>query len=352
MFIGALILICATSGAQTYSESSAMFMTSETSASAIPADASDEAPNPYHSVPGWATPLPDGQVWGSVTGVAIDRGHIWVVQRCGGNSCVGKQDNPILEFDMDGKLLKGFGGGVFVMPHGLGLDKEGNLYVADNQAKDGKGQVVYKFSPEGKILMTLGTPGVAGSGDNQFNQPSDVAIAPNRDIFIADGRTVGADSNARIVKYSKEGKFIKAWGKHGTGPGEFQIPHCVRFDSKGRLYVADRDNSRIQVFDQDGNFITQYKQFGRPSGLFIDKDTIYAADSESTPKSNPGYPRGRGIVIGSLKTLKVTAFIPDADNDPNSAGTNGAEDVTTNGKGTVLAGEISQKRFMKYVTSK
>ena len=113
--------------------------------------------------------------------------------------------------------------------------------------------------------------------------------------------------------------------------------------------MADRDNSRIQVFDQNGNFITQYKQFGRPSGLFIDKDTIYVADSESTPKSNPGYPRGRGIVIGSLKTLKATAFIPDADDNANTVGTNGAEDVVSDGKGTVYGGEISQKRFMKYV---
>ena len=221
--------------------------------------------------------------------------------------------------------------------------------MADNQAKDGKGQVVYKFNPDGKILMTLGTPGVGGSGDNQFNQPSDVAIAPNGDIFVADGHTAGADSNARIVKYSKDGKFIKTWGKHGTGPGEFQIPHCVRFDDKGRLYVADQVTMHPGL-RSGWKFHHAVQTPGRPSGLFIDKDTIYAADSESTPKSNPGYPRGRGIVIGSLKTLKVMAFIPDADNDPNSAGTNGAEDVTTDG--TVLAGELSPKRFMKYVTSK
>jgi len=307
----------------------------------------DSTPTPYYRVEGFASTLPKGQRWGSVTGVGVFGGHIWVVERCGQNSCDGTNDDPIIEFDMSGKPIKSFGAGLFVSPHGLTIDKNGNLYVADYQGKPGKGRVVYKFNQDGKILMTLGTPGVAGSGPNQFSEPNEVAIAPNGNLFVADGHSARPDSAARIVKLSPDGKFIKAWGKLGTGPGEFKLPHTLRFDAEGRLWVADRQNNRLQVFDQEGTFLAEYKQFGRPVGLDIEGDTIIVADSESTAQSNPGYPRGRGITIGNWKTLKVTAFIP-LEGDDGKPGTSGPEDVKMSG-GAVYAGMITQKLFAKYI---
>ena len=197
-------------------------------------------------------------------------------------------------------------------------DGVGGLGTSDDIGEHGKGHQVFKFSPDGKILMTLGKAGVPGDGPDTFNRPSAVVVAANGDIFVADGHGSPANSkvNARIVKFNKDGKFIKSWGKLGTAPGEFNGPHTIALDSKGRLFVGDRSNNRIQIFDQNGKFIAEWKQFGRPSGIFIDKDdTMYVADSESTDKPGYGYNPGckRGIRIGSAKTGKVTAFIPDPD---------------------------------------
>ena len=156
--------------------------------------------------------------------------------------------------------------------------------------------------------MTLGKPGMPGDGQDMLQRPSDVVIAANGDIFVADGH--GGKTNDRIVKFSKDGKFIKAWGKHGKAQGEFDTPHGIALDSAGRVFVADRVNSRVQIFDPDGNFVAEWKQFGRPSGVFIDKnDILYVADSQSDEQRNPGFKQG--IRIGSAKDGKVTAFIPE-----------------------------------------
>src|SRR6059058_5411611 len=147
----------------------------------------------------------------------------------------------------------------------------------------GKGQQVLKFSPDGRLLTSLGKAGIAGADFGEFDQPTEVAIAPNGDIFVADGHSGGgtATGNARIMKFDKSGKFIKAWGRKGMGSGEFDVPHTLAFDSRGRLFVGDRQNNRIQIFDQDGKFLDQWKQFSRPSGIFVDKnDVIYVTDSE------------------------------------------------------------------------
>ena len=173
--------------------------------------------------------------------------------------------------------MKSFGAGLILFPHGLLVDPDGNVWVTDGLGKDGKGHQVFKFSPEGKVLMTLGKPGVAGSATDEFNAPSAVLVAPNGDFFVADGH--GGNTNARIVKFDKTGKFIKTWGKKGSAPGEFDGPHTLAMDSRGRLFVGDRGNNRIQIFDQDGNFLDQWAQFSRPSGVYIDKnDVIYVAD--------------------------------------------------------------------------
>ncbi len=238
--------------------------------------------------------------------------------------------------------MKSFGAGMFVSPHGIHVDRQGNVWVTDGNARGMKGHQVFKFSPDGKVLMTLGKAGVAGDGPDTFNQPSDVLVAPNGDIFVADGH--GGKSNARIVKFSKDGKFIKTWGKQGSGPGEFDTPHNLAMDSNGRLFVADRGNSRIQIFDQDGMFLSEWRQFGRPSGVFIDrKDVLYAADTQSDEKTNPGYKRG--IRIGSAKDGKVTALITDA--DPDGTG----EGVAADAEGNVYGSLTAKQALKKYVKS-
>ena len=263
--------------------------------------------------------LPEGRTIGSTAGITIDRdgSSVWVFERCGGQNCVGSDLAPILKFDASGKLVQSFGAGMFVRPHGIHVDREGNVWVTDADGPDGKdpnrngkGHQVFKFSPDGQVLMTLGKAGVAGDGPDTFNMPSAVLVAPNGDIFVGDGH--GGDSNARIVKFSRDGTFINTWGKKGAGPGDFETPHVLAMDSSGRLFVGDRGNNRIQIFDQDGTFIDEWSQFGRPSGLYIDgNDTLYLADHQSNETTNPGF--RKGITIGSAKNGKVTTFILDPD---------------------------------------
>src|SRR5580698_5440176 len=213
-------------------------------------------PDPYQTVTGWFH-LPEGRTMGSTSAVDVDsKGHIWVAERCGKNSCAGSTLDPILEFDASGKLLKSFGSGMFIFPHGICIDKDDNVWITDGVGKDGKGHQAIKFSPDGKELMRLGKAGVAGTGPDEFNAPSAVLVAPNGDIFVADGH--GGNTNARIVKFDKDGKFIKSWGHKGSGPGDIDIPHTLAMDSQGRIFEGDRGNNRIQIFDQEGNFIAQW----------------------------------------------------------------------------------------------
>jgi len=311
----------------------------------------NSAPNPYRTMSGWFH-VPEGRVFGSTGGVAIDkRGHIWVAERCGvkgfiAASCAGSMLDPIFEFDENGKMLRNFGGGLMIMPHGISIDADGNVWVTDNQGKDGKGHQVFKFSPEGKILMKLGTPGVAGDTPTTLDQPNAVAFAPNGDIFISEGH--GAEGGNRIVKFSKDGKFIKEWGKKGVAPGEFDLPHCLVFDSKGRLLVGDRNNNRIQVFDQDGKFIEQFTQFSRPSGIAVGKnDVIYVADSESESVSRNHWGWKRGIRVGSLKDGKIVAFIPDPAD--TKQGTSAAEGIAVDSRGVIYGAEVVPNDLKKYV---
>jgi sugar lactone lactonase YvrE len=270
-----------------------------------------------------------------------DGTSLWVYDRCGAKMCEGSKLDPIQKFDASGKFIKSFGGGLVNWPHGFFVDHDGNVWVTDGHGGDGKGQTVIKFSSDGKVLMTLGRPGVAGEGNDTFNMPSDVLVAPNGDIFVADGH--GEKSNARIVKFSKDGKVIKAWGKAGSGQGEFNEPHAMAMDSSGRLFVGDRANSRIQIFDQDGKFLAEWKQFGRPSGLYIDhNDILYSADSQSGEKYNA--PFRQGIRIGSVKDGIVKAFITAPGPKPNMP-----EGVAADNNGNVFGGFTNTQNLRKFV---
>jgi sugar lactone lactonase YvrE len=340
----------------------------------------NDAPNPYNTVSDYFK-LPAARTWGSTSAVEIDRDgkSIWVAERCGQNSCLdratGKMsgDPVVLKFDATGKLVKSFGAGLLIFPHGIYVDKDGNVWVTDGQdnapapargtaapppAAAGGGRMgpppgatsghqVYKFSPDGKVLMTLGKPGGAAEPD-YFYQPNDVVVAPNGDIFVAEGH---GGANSRILKFSKDGKLIKSIGKKGTGPGEFDQPHALAFDSKGRLIVGDRGNNRVQILDQDGKFISETAEFGRPSGVWVDRnDVLYVADSESG-SVNPNRPEWRrGIRIGKLSDNKVTAFIPDPEtrNAPEFRGTSAAEGVAVDAAGNIYGAEVGPKALRKY----
>jgi DNA-binding beta-propeller fold protein YncE len=307
--------------------------------------AAAELPNPYQAgVQNWEK-LPEGRTWGAASALSIDsHGNIWVLERCGANTCAGRTEDPVFEFDASGKFITSFGSGMLVFPHGIFVDRQDHVWVTDADGKDGKGHQVFEFSADGKVLRKLGTAGVAGIGDDTFNRPSGVVVAPNGEIFVSDGH--GGDSNARIVKYSKDGKFIKAWGSKGSGPGEFGGLHAISLDSKGRVFVADRDNNRIEIFDPDGKFLAEWTQFSRPSGIYIDRnDVIYVADDTSTARTRPEWPRG--IHIGSAKDGAVTAFIPDPDQDPKHAGT-GPESVVADSEGNVFSAEVGRKMVIKY----
>ncbi len=308
-------------------------------------------PNPNPEVIlGWAD-LPDGRTWGSTAGIDIGPdGNIWAYDRCGANGLEGGCDtsdvDPILKFDREtGEVLTSFGAGLFVTPHGFHVDAEGNVWVTDFQANPSgtKGHQAIKFSPEGEVLLRLGEAGVPGTGPGQLNEPTDVITAPNGDIFVADGHSGQTNdpppgSTGRILKFNSDGEFIMEWGRIGTATGEFRTPHSLAFDSEGRLFVADRGNHRIQIFDQDGNYLDSYEQFSRISGLFITADDmLYAIDSESNENNHPGWKTG--VRIGHVSEDRVTAFIPPHENEESGGQGVAGEGVAVDGNGDVYAAE-------------
>ncbi len=312
--------------------------------------APNSQPNPYHRIDNFFK-MPPGRTMGSSSAVAVDHhGHIWVAERCGANSCANSKIDPIMEFDSSGNFIKAFGGGMMVFPHGFFIDKADHIWVTDAEAGGGKGDDVLEFDQNGKLLRTLGKPGVAGSGPDTFSEPSSVLVAPNGDIFVGDGHEEGK-GNARIVKFDKHGVFLMQWGSHGSGPGQIEVPHTLAMDSRGRLFEGDRGNSRIQIFSQDGKLLDTWTQFSRPSGLYVDhNDVLYVTDSESRNAEGYGHHPGwtRGIRIGSAKDGVVTAFIPDPAVDPEHESTTGAEGIAADGHGAVYGAEVGPKDVVKY----
>jgi len=320
---------------------------------ALPASAQMISPNPYAPVPGQWGDLPEGRSWGAVSAIypSPDGQTIWVAERCAANSCAGSDLDPILQYDLEGNLLQSFGSGQVLWPHGMFVDDAGNVWVADAAyigapTAEGRGHVILKFSPSGELLMSIGTIGEMGDGQYTFNRPSDVLVAPDGSIFVADGH--GAGNNNRIVKFAADGTYLMEWGETGGEDGEFRDPHALAMDSQGRLFVGDRANSRIQLFTQDGEHLATWTQFGRPSGIFIDdNDVLYATDSESNTGRNPGW--RRGIYIGSAATGWVTAFIPDAEPDADRSGTSAGEGVAVDAEGNVYSAEVGPRQIKKWV---
>jgi len=316
----------------------------------------NDLPNPYRSVNGWAK-LPAGRTWGSTSAVDIDRdgSSIWVAERCGENSCATSKLDPILKFDRNGTIVKSFGAGLIMSPHGIHVDRDGNIWVTDcsctgPRAPDTsavkRGHQIFKFSPDGKLLLTLGTPG-GGKGADYFFQPNDVLVAPNGTIFVVDGHSSSDTANARIMKFDKAGKWIATWGKRGTGHGGLDQPHALEMDSRGRLFVADRGNDRLLIMDQEGTVLDIWYQFSRISGLYIDRnDVLYAADSESGSVAPSHVAWKRGIRIGSARDGKVTAFIPDPEQAPRS--TSSAEGVAVDAAGNIYGAEVGARVLKRY----
>ena len=323
-----------------------------------PADGLQAGSGPGRIGESWMQ-LPDGRPMGSPGGlnIDVDGEHLWAIVRCGGDAPRGSQTycddsdlNPILKFDPQGNVVDEFGSRMFAWPHGLHVDSEGNVWVTEAGTGESPagipfGHQVFKFSTSGELLMTLGEAGV--SDQYHFTAPSDVITAPNGDIFVADGHN--QDGNNRIVKYSSDGTYITHFGETGYGPGQMLGPHALAMAPDGRLFVADRWNKRISIFDQDGNFLSHWTQFGMPSDIWIsDDETIYVADSESDTTQNPGWEKG--IRIGNVVSAWVDYFILDTgDNPPITQGGSGAESITVDRNGSIYAGEPRPQELRKYI---
>lgn len=351
------------------------------SAGAAAADSAptNDLPNPYRSEVPWGTP-PAGQSWGAFNAVAIDNDGVslWVATRCGATdaippgasafqyySCAGSKVAPVMKLDAAGKVVRAFGAGLFIVPHKIAIDRAGNVWVADQRGvnareqkrfpdEGGKGHAVYKFSPDGTLLMTIGTPGVAGDPPAALTEPTSIVFAANGDILIGEGHAGQApgakpDTVSRISKFDRNGRFVKSFGRLGSGPGEFRLVHDLALDPQERLFVADRGNMRIQILDLEGNFIAEWKQFSRPSGIVIRDGLVYVADSESNAVApHPGWLRG--IRVGRLADGEVLYRIPDPDEVPGvpARGTSAAEGIAVDARGTIYGGEVGPGRLARH----
>jgi sugar lactone lactonase YvrE len=281
--------------------------------------------NPYTLATNWPT-LGPGMKWGAAIGLIPDgQGGVWMHFR---------SEPAINHFDASGRLLASFGQGVFVQAHGFCRDRDGNFWAGDSgpfrddPSTRGRGFTLHKFSPDGKLLLTLGKPGVSKAGEDTFIGPTACAVAPNGDIIVADGHwprpSTAQQDGDRLVQITKDGQFVRAVGRMGSGPGEFMGPHSLAFDSQGRLFVGDRSNNRVQIFDRDLKYVDDWRHFGRPSGVAIlADDTLVVSDSESSQtidgppsapegggnvRRNPGWQNG--IRIGSARDGSLDHFIP------------------------------------------
>jgi sugar lactone lactonase YvrE len=271
--------------------------------------------------------LPEGVTIGASASVAFDaKGHLWVLNR-------GPQ--PLAEFDADGKFIRAFGENLFTRTHGLRIDADGNIWVTDVG-----GHYVAKMSPAGQVLLTIGTKGEQGewneaTGSRRLSEPNDVVVARNGDVFIVQGHTPGAKGDPRVLKFDKTGKFIKSWGGKGKEPGKFEVAHGIAIDAKGLLWVTDRENQRIQIFDADGTFVREIKYAGVPCGLDIGKDAIFMVNGFA------------GQVVKLDLQGNVVAVVGKAGNGVGEFGE--AHFVAVSPKGDVFVADSVNRAVQKFV---
>lgn len=269
----------------------------------------------YKVVENWAK-LPAGWQWGVIPAVACDsQDRVYVGSR---------SDHPLVVFDRDGNFLASWGEDFLNGAHGLYIDTKDNVYCTVHNT-----HCIYKFNPQGEVVMTLGTPDQPGPKDGDpFNKPTDLAIASTGELFVSDGY-----GNARVHKFSPDGELLLSWGEHGVGPGQFQTSHCVRVDKHDRVWVCDRENNRLQIFDLNGNFLTEWTGLKRPDMLFFDskEDVVYISELEQQvsiytldgeliarwgggqPSDQPGKFRGgpHGIWVDSHGDLYISEALTD-----------------------------------------
>jgi DNA-binding beta-propeller fold protein YncE len=277
----------------------------------------DELPR-YEPVADWPQ-LPKDLELGPVAGIATDTlDRVYIFHR-------GKR--PILVFDKEGKLLRSWGDDLIKMAHGLRVDRDNNVWITDI----GHHQVI-KFDSQGKVLLTLGKKDQPGEGPDQFNKPTDVAVGPAGEIYVSDGY-----GNSRVVKFSKEGKYLKAWGKKGTGAGEFDLPHAIVLDARGRVYVGDRENNRVQIFDQDGKYLDQWKETGAPYGLFLTAaGRMFIADG-----------RAQAVTVLNEQGKRIGRW---GQKGRGAGQLEAAHWVWVDSRGAVYVADTGNKRGLKFVT--
>ena len=342
---------CAPSGSSVTADSSGNFITG------------DGLVNPTTSVvTNWGD-LPEGREWGTTAGVDIDPhdGHIWAYERCGAGSfgdgepvnCETNPVPPVFKFDRNtGEVLANFGADLMVTPHGIHVDVEGNVWITDfaGNREGTRGHQVWKFSSEGEVLLTLGVAGQAGNAPGQFNQPNDVVTGPDGSIYVSDGHNgqgmtsnqamnLGRDAGqtARIQKFTPQGEFVMEWGEIGVEHGQFRTPHALAFDSQGRLWIADRGNHRLEIYDADGNYLDSRYSYGRISGIFIKDEMVYAIDSESSPTNHPNW--RNGVRIGPVDEDRIVAFVPPFERESRVYQGTAGEGVAVDEDGNIYAAE-------------
>jgi streptogramin lyase len=279
-----------------------------------------EAKASYQLVTDWAQ-LPDGAVWGTMASVATDaKGNVYAFQRA--------EPAKVMIYDSHGKFIRQWGSDEFEFPHGIAVARDGSVWASDK-----KREQVMKFTPEGKLMMVIGQRDVAGNAtsENAFNGLANVAFGKNGNIYVADGENSAPGVppfNNRVMEFTKDGKFLKTWGSKGSAQGELTVPHSIAVDSKGHVWVGDRGNKRIQVFDADGKFLSEFTQFGQPASIYIGKDdTVYVGAKEN-------------IVIGKIDGTILTTI----DNVPDPHGI--AVDETT---GAIYVAQVGPKAILKFV---
>jgi streptogramin lyase len=276
--------------------------------------------------------------WAEMPGVAVDaRDQVYLFTRA---------NPPVQVYTADGKFVRAWGEKAIKSAHHIKIDPEGNVWVADIGH-----HVVRKFTPEGKLLLTLGTPDHPGCDETHLNQPTDMAVTPAGDVFVSDGY-----GNARVVHFDKSGKFVRAWGELGTKPGQFSIPHAIAY-CKDRLYVADRNNVRVQVFDRQGKLLDVWNNLIVPWGFCVTpQDEIWVCGSSPMQwrkEDNAlGCPPKDQVFMKfnpDGKLLQLWTVPKGADGLEKPGEVNWVHAIAVDSKGNLYAGDIKGKKAQKFV---